>query len=87
MEDPGTPLFSFLPLIAIIVIFYFIYRLIKGKKVTQISCPKCRNLCNQGGYKNWQILIAVFGFPWGLLALLAEKNPTECINCGFIWQA
>ena len=87
MEHSGPPLLSFFPLIAIIGIFYIIYRLIKGRKVIQISCPKCGNLCNQGGYKNWQILIAIFGFPWGLLALLAEKNPTECINCGFIWQA
>ena len=83
----GASILSFLPLIVIIGIVVLILRLVKNRNIPHISCPKCGNLCEQGGYKKWQILVAVFGFPWGLLALLAGKNPTQCINCGFTWQS
>jgi DNA-directed RNA polymerase subunit RPC12/RpoP len=52
---------------------------------TQISCPKCGTLCTAGGYKPWQIIVAICFFPVGLLALMADKNPTKCPNCGYTW--
>ena len=51
-----------------------------------ISCPKCQNPTEKGGYQTWQILVAVCFFPLGLLALLADKKPTICHGCGFTWQ-
>ena len=87
MNDSSNAILSFLPLIAIIAIIVPVVMLIKNRKIAHVSCPKCGNLCEQGKYKTWQILVAVFAFPCGLLALLADKNPTQCINCGFIWQS
>lgn len=52
-----------------------------------VSCPKCQTLCTRGGFKAWQIIIAVCFFPIGLLALLADREPTRCTNCGFTWIA
>lgn len=55
--------------------------------MAQVSCPKCNTLTRKGGYKAWQIIVAICFFPLGLLALLADKNPTRCYKCGFTWQA
>jgi hypothetical protein len=52
-----------------------------------ISCPKCSTHVVKGGYNTWQIVVAVCFFPLGLLALLADKKPTTCGNCGNIFQA
>lgn len=54
--------------------------------MANISCPKCGKLTKQGGYKTWQIIVAICVFPIGLLALFAEKKPTTCINCQNTWQ-
>ena len=54
--------------------------------MANISCPKCGELTNKGGYKAWQIIVAVCFFPLGLLALLADRNPTTCQKCGHSWQ-
>jgi len=37
--------------------------------------PNANEQTKQGGYKTWQILVAICFFPVGLLALLADKNP------------
>jgi hypothetical protein len=55
--------------------------------MAQLSCPKCSELTNRGGFKPWQIIVAVCFFPIGLLALLADRNPTKCLKCGTAWQA
>ena len=56
--------------------------------VSRISCPKCGALANRGGFKTWQILVAVCFFPPGLLALLAnDRNPTQCPQCRHSWMA
>jgi hypothetical protein len=31
--------------------------------------------------------VAICFFPIGLLALLAGRKPTQCGNCGTLWQA
>ncbi len=54
--------------------------------MANISCPKCGKLTRRGGYKAWQIIVAICFFPLGLLALLADRNLTTCQNCGHIWQ-
>jgi DNA-directed RNA polymerase subunit RPC12/RpoP len=51
-----------------------------------VSCPKCSSPTIRGGYPVWVILVAIFLFPFGLLALLAGRRPTQCPQCGFIWQ-
>jgi len=54
--------------------------------MANLSCPKCSELTQSGGYKTWQIVVAICAFPVGLLALLAQKNPTTCHKCGHTWQ-
>ena len=54
--------------------------------MANLSCPKCSELTKKGGYKTWQIIVAVCFFPLGLLALLADRNPTTCQKCGHTWQ-
>ena len=54
---------------------------------TQLSCPKCDTMASRGGFKAWQIIVAICAFPIGLLALLADRNPTVCPKCGNSWQA
>lgn len=54
---------------------------------SQLSCPKCGEMATRGGLKGWQILIAICLFPIGLLALLADRNPTQCPKCQHTWQA
>ncbi len=54
--------------------------------MARVSCPKCDYLTKRGGYKGWQILVAICFFPLGLLALLADKNVTICHKCGHAWQ-
>jgi hypothetical protein len=51
-----------------------------------ISCPKCQATTKRGGYKQWQIIVAICFFPIGLLALLSDREPTQCVKCGNIWQ-
>jgi len=53
----------------------------------QISCPKCDVMATRGGFKAWQIIVAICFFPIGLLALLAEREATKCPKCGNIWIA
>lgn len=55
--------------------------------MANISCPKCSELTKKGGYKTWQIIVAICFFPLGLLALLADKEVTTCQKCGHSWQA
>jgi len=55
--------------------------------MAQLSCPKCGELTKKGGYKAWQIIVAICFFPIGLLALLADKEPTVCQKCSHTWQA
>ena len=52
-----------------------------------VSCPKCSSPAEKGGYQTWQIVVAVCFFPLGLLALLAEKKPSVCHKCNYIWQS
>jgi len=49
-------------------------------------CPKCRELTPKGGYKTWQIIVAICFFPIGLIALDADGKITTCIHCGYSWQ-
>lgn len=55
--------------------------------MANVSCPKCNEPSKKGGFKAWQIVVAVCFFPLGMLALLADKNPTTCPKCGNQWQA
>jgi hypothetical protein len=55
--------------------------------MAQITCPRCGNLANRGGYPVWAIVVAICFFPIGLLALLVQREPTKCPSCGNIWQA
>lgn len=55
--------------------------------MANISCPECKTLTRKGGVKAWVIIVAICFFPIGLLALLADRNPTVCNNCGNAWQA
>ena len=60
---------------------------VSGKLImSNLSCPKCGELTKKGGYKTWQIIVAVCLFPLGLLALLADRNPTTCQKCGHTWN-
>ena len=59
---------------------------LKIKVMSNLSCPKCGELTKRGGYKAWQIIVAVCLFPIGLLALLADRNPTTCQKCGHTWN-
>ena len=54
--------------------------------MAQVSCPKCNNLTQQGGFPTWAIVVSICFFPVGLLALLAGRNPTVCQSCGSSWQ-
>jgi predicted nucleic-acid-binding Zn-ribbon protein len=54
---------------------------------SQLSCPKCGEMAKRGGFKAWQIIVAICFFPIGLLALLADRNPTQCPKCHHTWQA
>lgn len=51
-----------------------------------ITCPKCGELTPERGYSGWQIVIAILFFPIGLLALLADKEPTKCEHCSHSWN-
>jgi len=59
----------------------------KEKDMAQLSCPKCNEMATRGGFKGWQIIVAICFFPIGLLALLADREPTKCPSCGHTWQA
>lgn len=54
--------------------------------MSQVTCPSCNKLTKQGGFRGWQILVAICLFPIGLIALLAEKEPTKCQYCKHTWQ-
>jgi len=55
--------------------------------MAKILCPKCNTSVDKAGFATWQILVAIFLFPIGLLALLAGTKRTECPNCGYKWHA
>lgn len=55
--------------------------------MAQLSCPKCSEMANQGGFYTWQIIVAICFFPVGLLALLCGRKPTQCPKCKHTWQA
>lgn len=54
--------------------------------MSQVTCPNCNTLTEEGGFRTWQILVAICLFPIGLFALLAEKEPTQCKKCNHAWQ-
>lgn len=51
-----------------------------------VSCPKCNTLNVRSGFPVWTIIVSICFFPIGMLALLAGRKPTQCRQCGFIWQ-
>jgi hypothetical protein len=53
--------------------------------MSQVSCPKCEKLTNQGGFNTWQIIVSICFFPIGLLSLLAGRKPTTCQECSHTW--
>lgn len=54
--------------------------------MSMISCPKCSKTAQKGGFHAWQIIVAICFFPIGLIALLAEKEPSKCNDCGHMWN-
>lgn len=50
-----------------------------------VSCPRCGTVNPREGFPVWVYLVAVFFFPFGLLAFLAGRKPTQCRNCGFVF--
>jgi hypothetical protein len=54
--------------------------------INPLVCPECQAIASRGGFKVWQIVVAIFFFPMGLLALLAPRNPNMCPECGHKWQ-
>ena len=52
-----------------------------------ISCPRCPSKAYRGVRPAWAILVAIFLFPIGLVALCAQRSPTTCPACGFTWIA
>lgn len=58
-----------------------------GGSKSLLSCPKCGEMAKKGGYPQWVPWVCVCLFPVGLVALLTERNPTECPSCGHTWQA
>ena len=52
-----------------------------------ISCPRCSTINMRSGYPAWVIVVCICFFPIGLLALLADRKPTQCRQCGYIFQA
>lgn len=82
------PLVSVVFLIAVLVpIYWAIYVATKPSPPLMLSCPKCESLTRRGKRPAWQILLSILLFPFGLLTLLAGRNPTRCDKCGFHWQA
>jgi hypothetical protein len=53
---------------------------------TQLSCPNCDAMAIKGGFKIWQIIVAIFFFPVSILALFADRKPTKCPKCAHTWQ-
>ena len=54
--------------------------------MAEVSCPKCDKMTTKGGFNTWQIVVAIWFFPIGLLALLFDKKPTTCTSCGHAWS-
>jgi hypothetical protein len=52
-----------------------------------VTCPNCNTSQKRAGYPAWAIVVSVCLFPFGLLALLAGRKPTKCIQCGSTWKA
>ena len=52
---------------------------------SMISCPKCGEMAQKGGFHTWQILVAICFFPVGMIALLLDKKPSQCFSCGQIF--
>jgi uncharacterized RDD family membrane protein YckC/energy-coupling factor transporter ATP-binding protein EcfA2 len=56
------------------------------RRPSQIPCPKCGELATRGGFKKWQIIVAiVFSLAGGLVALAADRKPTKCPKCAHTW--
>ncbi len=53
----------------------------------KVSCPKCSEKTEQGGYRWWQWGFGIGMFPIGLALFLAGKKPTVCHKCGHTWNA
>lgn len=53
---------------------------------SQLSCPKCSALAEQGGFSAWQWIVSICFFPIGLLSLLAGRKPTVCPKCNHSWK-
>lgn len=72
--------------LGLLFILILLVVLVTGRTV-ELTCPKCGTLTKRGGYAGWQIVVAILFFPIGLLALAAGRQPTECMECRFRWQA
>jgi hypothetical protein len=70
-----------------ISLLVWLHELWGRSKGVELSCPKCDALTRRGGRPAWQILVSIFLFPIGLLALLGSRNPTVCEKCGYRWLA
>ena len=46
-------------------------------------CPKCGAAMEKAKYYPWQIVVSIFFFPIGLMALAAPKKPATCTACQY----
>jgi len=50
-----------------------------------LKCPLCDAPAIPGGFKIWQIIVAILFFPLGILALFAPRKPNQCTRCYHTW--
>jgi len=83
LKDDGALALSAVSLTILIIVLVFRNEIIKPSSTL---CPKCGVATRRGQFAAWQFVLVVCFFPLGLLALLAGRQPTECPNCGHVWQ-
>jgi hypothetical protein len=77
---------TYIPLVLIIGLLYLVISWNHKQQLVKISCPKCEHLSTLGLRPLIQIVCSIFLFPFGLLTLLAGRNPTVCGKCGHRWM-
>jgi len=55
----------------------------KLANMPEFFCPKCNISVDKTSFAPWQILLAIFFFPIGLITLLLGKIRKYCSRCGY----
>ena len=84
--ETGEALIVLLIVLGSVALIAAIYVIFQSPSKLGVECPHCRGRTPRAGFPIWAIVVSILFFPWGLLALVLGRQPTQCKHCGLVFH-